>query len=236
MCGRFVLLSDMEEVERIFEIDRKGFECTKGYNIAPGREIAALVNAGERRLVPVRWGFIPFRFGESYAGRPLINARAETVAVKPAFRTAFKRRRCLVIANGYFEWQKRSSVKIPYFVRLKTGKPFGFAALYELDLSRGGTAIPTCAIITTHANRLTAPIHTRMPAIIAETDRNNWLDPGTGEKMLLDYLRPYDSNEMEVFQVSNFVNSPRNDSPVCVKPVDRQSAGGGKFPENGKSF
>ncbi|MCK9273645.1 MAG: SOS response-associated peptidase [Syntrophales bacterium] len=217
MCGRFALFSDLEEIGKEFNIDTEGFNNRKSYNIAPGSIIAAVIFSDRKRFVPLRWGFIWSR--QKNVFKPIINARAESLRLKPSFHCAFKRRRCLVLANGYFEWRVHGNQKIPYFIRLKSRLPFGFAALYESFCTDEGKELPACAIITTEANELTSRIHNRMPAIIAGKDQNIWLhteQPSYEEPFNL--LKPYESCEMEVFEVSKLVNSPRNDTPEIIQP------------------
>ena len=148
----------------------------------------------------------------------MINARAETVPEKPSFRRAFRSRRCLILADGFYEWRKTYSGKQPYYMRMKDGSPFAFAGLWESW--KNGREIRSCAIITTEANELVGEVHNRMPVILHPEDYELWLDPDFGEKEpLADLLRPYPANEMEAYPVSRRVNSPSNDDPDCVRPV-----------------
>jgi putative SOS response-associated peptidase YedK len=150
----------------------------------------------------------------------MINARAETVTEKASYRNAFKKRRCLVVADGFYEWQNTGDAKRPMYIRLKSGKPFGFAGLYEVWKSPEGKELTTCTIITTEANELMKPIHERMPVIIPAELLDKWLDPAIeGKEQLLDMLRPYPAGEMEAYPVSKRVNSPRNNSPECIKKL-----------------
>jgi putative SOS response-associated peptidase YedK len=220
MCGRFALFSDLEEISEQFKIDIKEFNGRKSYNIAPGSIIAAVISADGRRLIPLRWGIILSRRKTAYTS--IINARAESIGLKTSFYCAFKSRRCLVLANGYFEWRTRGSEKIPYFIRLKSRMPFGFAALYEPFCTDERKEVSACAIITTEANELTWCIHDRMPVIIDEKDQNIWLNSQQRSDIdPLKLLRPYDSCKMEVFEVSKLVNSPRNDTPEIILPNQR---------------
>jgi putative SOS response-associated peptidase YedK len=150
----------------------------------------------------------------------MINARAETLNEKPSFKTTFKKRRCLIVADGFYEWRKDRKVKTPVYFRLKSKGPFGFAGLYDVWTSPEGKQISTCTIITTGPNELMEPIHNRMPVIIPKAQETLWLDSALqDEKLLFPMLKPYDSQEMEVYDVSQIVNSPRNNSPECIKPV-----------------
>jgi putative SOS response-associated peptidase YedK len=151
----------------------------------------------------------------------MINARAETVSLKDSFRDAFRRRRCLVIADGFYEWQKAGGTKQPIFIRLRDGRAFGFAGLYESWTSPEGQVVRTCTIITTEANEVMRPIHDRMPVILPRQDEDAWLDPNLADpNVLLDLLKPYPSEDMVAYPVSRMVNSSSNDSIDCVKPID----------------
>lgn len=154
-------------------------------------------------------------------GYKMINARAESVAEKASFRNAFRKQRCLIPANGFYEWKKEGKSKIPMYVSLKSRKAFGFAGLYNEWTSPEGKQICTTTIITTDANALLEPIHNRMPAIIAREKESLWIDPSIQDKeTLLSLISPYPSEDMEFKKVSQMVNSPDNDSPECIKPVD----------------
>jgi putative SOS response-associated peptidase YedK len=150
----------------------------------------------------------------------MINAKAETVADKPAFKDAFRRQRCLVVADGFFEWRQEGKLRIPVYIRLKSQRPMGFAGLYNTWKSPDGDAICTCSIITTEANELLSPIHDRMPAIIPEDQDELWLDPNISDRdRLMPLLRPYSPDEMEYYEVSSVINKPENDSPEIIMPV-----------------
>lgn len=203
-----------------FRVRQATLELAPRYNIAPGQEILILNDIGMRQFLTCRWGFVPSWARDPSIGNRMINARAETVASKPAFRAAFKRHRCLIIADGFYEWQKRQDKKVPVYIHLKSGKPFGFAGLYSPWASDTGEKICTCTIITTSSNALIAPVHDRMPVIIPRDREDIWLDPGVSdEKRLLAMLRPYPPGEMELYEVSARVNYPQYDSPDAVKPL-----------------
>ena len=223
VCGRFVMVSDLAEIEELCAVEGKGFENRKSYNIAPGSMITAVLHTDARKLATLHWGLAPVWSGKGKSVRPIINARAETVARKLSFREAFRKRRCLVVADGYYEWKGGAGSKIPYFIRLKSKKPFGFAAIYDPSIVSEAVTT-TCAIITTASNSLTASIHHRMPVIISPSFYDEWLDPAqTRESRLLELLRPYRANEMEAYEVSTLVNSPQNDIPKCIQPVSSHS-------------
>lgn len=219
MCGRFVLCSPTKTIIKEFRIDKTTLEYIPSYNIAPTQNIVIVKKDRTRILTQCKWGFIPSWAKDPSIGHKMINARAETIADKPAFRSALKTHRCLVIADGFYEW-KKGKVKIPMYIRLKSGKPFGFAGLYSIWTSPGGEEICTCTIITTDANELVASIHDRMPAIISNDNYDMWLDPDehdTGK--LLPLLKPYSSHEMELYSVSRKVNYPSYNAPDNIEPA-----------------
>ncbi len=220
MCGRFALFAYMRQLMEEFGIDEaEAVEAGQRYNVAPTQRVLAVVSDGEtNHLEEFRWGLVP-HWAKGDRPRYMINARAETVAEKPMFQNAFKHRRCLVLADGFYEWRKSGKVKVPMFIRDVTGRPWGFAGIYETWNSPDGDEVTTCAIITTGANRLMSTIHDRMPAIVREEDRATWLDPSVNDPgVLLPMLRPYEDDRMEAFPVSDEVNSPRNDHPGLVRP------------------
>ena len=217
MCGRFTRTQSIPTLAKEFGIVEVNSDLRPSYNIAPTQEVAVIVTAGVKTLVPVRWGLVPSWAKDVSVGSKMINARAETVSEKPAYRNAFKKRRCLVVADGFYEWQSIAGAKRPIHIRFKSGKPFGFAGLYETWNSPEGEEITTCTIITTEANELMRPIHERMPVIIPKEKEDLWLDPKTEEQaLLLGLLKPYPADQMEAYPVSKKVNSPRNNSPDCL--------------------
>lgn len=223
MCGRFTLRTPLHQLGQQFLFAPPDADVPPRYNIAPTQQVAALrVTESDpaRQLVWLQWGFLPPWSGRRATAKPLINARGETVADKPSFRQAFARRRCLVLADGYYEWQQTgSSGKQPYFIHLRDDRPFALAGLWESSRGETGAAVETCTIITTAANALTAPLHPRMPVILADADHARWLDPSYADRAaLLALLRPLDGAAMELYPVSTRVNSPREDSPACILP------------------
>jgi putative SOS response-associated peptidase YedK len=221
MCGRFTRIIPIEDIIQEFAIAENACDLGPSYNIAPTQPIAVIQeDSGVRRLVPLRWGLIPAWAKEPSIGNRMINARAETLSQKPSFRSAFKQHRCLIVADGFFEWQKRGAGKVPLYIRLRSGKPFAFAGLYDDWTSPEGQSIGTCAIITTDANDLMRPIHHRMPVILPTEHHAVWLDPTIEDEALLrPLLQPCPSEAMEAYEVSRLVNSPRNNSPTCIAPV-----------------
>ena len=224
MCGRFTLVSPFVAVTERFHASGPP-DLRPRYNIAPGQDILCVIRNGGNRLEPLRWGLVPFWAKDSSIGNCLINARAETVAEKPSFRNAFTQRRCLVVADGFYEWRPAGKRKIPVYIFLKSKKPFGLAGLYETWKSPGGNELRTCTIITTDANDLVRPLHDRMPAILPEDVEDRWLDPAEASReRLLSCLKPYPPGEMTAYDVSPVVNNTRHDAPDCILPAASPSA------------
>ena len=190
------------------------------FNVAPTHLVAVVLNNGTKQLAAMRWGLVPYWATDPTIGSKLINARAETLTTKAAFKEAFKRRRCLVLADGFFEWQKQGATKTPLFIHLDPDRPFGFAGLYETWTPPLGEPLVTCTIITTEPNELVRPIHDRMPVILPKAAEDFWLDSAVEDPTrLLDLLQPYPAAEMAAYTVSNLVNSVKNDSPACIEPA-----------------
>ncbi len=220
MCGRYTLTTPVGELAEEFEITGPLPEVSLRYNVAPTQEVAAvLAEDDERHLEVLRWGLIPSWADDPGIGSRMINARSETAAEKPSFRRAFKERRCLIVADGFYEWQKTNGGKQPFFIHMKGGRSFAFAGLWE-SWGKYREEIRSCTILTTEANHLVGEVHHRMPVILPAEDYGMWLDPDLQEvELLLDLLRPYPDDEMEAYPVSRFVNSPSNDDERCVEPV-----------------
>jgi len=216
MCGRFTQASDGEIIVRVFDLPDKP-DLAPRYNIAPTQDVAAVRAAdGGRELVHLHWGLIPSWAKERAMGARMINARAETIAEKPAFRSAFRVRRCLIVADGFYEWQKLGTRKQPHFIGFKNGRPFAFAGLWERWQGEGSEHVESCTIVTTGANELLAPIHDRMPVILDPVDFALWIDPGEKDTdRLAALLKPYAAEPLEAYPVSLLVNSPANDTPAC---------------------
>jgi len=215
MCGRITRASTRAEIASEFGISHfVDVDLQPRYNITPSQTVEAIISdGGERRLGPMRWGFT----ATSATTHTPINARAETVATAPMFREAFHRHRCLVVADGFYEWRKDGPRKVPYFIHLRSGRPFGFAGIWSLHRTDAQQRIATCAIVTCPPNDLMAPIHNRMPVILPAGARDRWLDPHAAAGELRALLTPLPSAEMEAYAVSTLVNSPKNDSPECVQ-------------------
>lgn len=231
MCGRFVRKSTITVIEDEFDIYEIQWAFEPSYNIAPSQDVACVIGNGGNRLVKFRWGLVPFWAKDPSIGYKMINARAETLIQKRSFARPFKKHRCLVIADGFYEWRKLAEGrrKIPMYVHMRTERPFGFAGLYENWKAKDGTTLQTCTIITTRPNELMTPIHNRMPAIIAPDKRRLWLDREIQDPdLLMPLLTPYASKEMEAYEVSKKVNSPSYNEPDCIKPAgseEQQSLG-----------
>lgn len=225
MCGRFTLTADINTIQEAFPWVDIPAGMAPRYNIAPTQPVAVVVNDGRNRLDHYVWGLIPSWSKDPSIGSRLINARAETLAEKPSFRSAFRRRRCLILADGFFEWKKSTdtagkAVKIPTYIQLADGKPFAFAGLWENWNGPDGSQILSCTIITTQPNPLTATIHDRMPVILPQQALNRWLEPGEANpEKLADLLVPYPAEAMRAYPVSSLVNNPANDLPATVKPA-----------------
>ncbi|MGH9761585.1 MAG: SOS response-associated peptidase [Blastocatellia bacterium] len=221
MCGRFVLQHDSLEIADRFGVSL--IECPdikKSYNIAPTDKVAVVIEDGVKKLVQVRWGLIARWTGAPQPRAGMINARAETLASKASFREAFLSQRCLVVADGFFEWRKDGTRKTPIYIKLKSGDPFGFAGLYEDSLTADRENCRTCTIITTEPNELMSAIHNRMPVILPREAEDDWLDPNNvSYDELLGLLKPYPAAEMEAYQVSRRVNSVRNNDPSLIEPA-----------------
>ncbi len=224
MCGRFVKKSTKEELRRRFGFDDSlgGVELEPRYNIAPSQEHPVLIVSQDSRVLKMmRWGLVPHWSKDPRIGYKMINARSEGIEEKPSFRGPLRERRCLVMADGFFEWHKvDKKTKTPYYFRLKSGEPFAFAGLWDL-WENGGEQLCTFTIITTFPNELMEPIHARMPVILNERDEARWLDPEiTDSKAVLPLLQPLCADKMECFRVSTIVNSPKNDVPECLIPAN----------------
>jgi putative SOS response-associated peptidase YedK len=190
------------------------------YNIAPTQSVIVVGDDGKRYLKPMRWGLIPSWAKDPSIGNRMINARAETLAEKPAFRAALKKRRCIIPADGFFEWQKLGKVKQPVHIVLKSREPFGFAGLWENWKSPEGEEILSCTIITTEANELLEAVHDRMPVILTRNTEAAWLDPKIQEpEKLLPLLKQFSADQMEYYPVSREVNSPAVDKRSNIEPI-----------------
>lgn len=222
MCGRFTLHSRLNLLLHQFAVETAPHWKPR-YNIAPTQTalVVRQIESQPRQMVGLRWGLVPSWAKDASIGNQMINARAETVASKPAFRTAFKRRRCVVPADGYYEWAKTQQGKQPYYIRLRDEAPFGMAGLWDSWHTDREDAMETFTIITTDSAECTQPLHDRMPVILRPEDYDLWLDPTfQASAPLQALLRPYDSDEIRFDPVSTLVNSPRNDEATCIEPMN----------------
>ena len=203
MCGRFVLLTDLKIIVESFNIDNVAGKYGPDKNISPGQRIVAVLRKdNQNSLVNFRWGLIPAWAKDPSIGSKMFNARAETITEKPSFKDAFKRRRCIIVADGFYEWQKLGKIKKPFLFSLKSGKPFGFAGLYETWISPDHQQIKTCTIITTEPNELIKPIHDRMPAILSKDKEEFWIDPeNQNQRELLSVLKPDPEEDMTMVEI-----------------------------------
>lgn len=222
MCGRFTLTARPETIKDLFELDETP-TLEPRYNVAPSQPVAVLTHPEERRVEMFRWGLIPSWAKEASIGNRLINARVETVAEKPAFRAAFARRRCLVLADGFYEWQRAEGGKRsqPYYFRLSDGQPFAFAGLYEVwrDPSEADEKVLSCTLLTGPANERVANVHDRMPIMLTGEALWRWLDPDASREAVRSLLMPYDAAQMDDYPVSLQVNKPSQDMPELVEPI-----------------
>lgn len=220
MCGRYSFEPGKNFDER-FQIEHRQEPLLPGYNVAPGATMPVVVRNSPNRVEVMQWGLIPFWANDPKMRYKTINARAETVATTPAFREAFKRRRCLVPASGFYEWQNTARGKIPYFIHLNDTELFAFAGLYDVWKDDAGQELRTYTIITTTPNELLQPIHNRMPVILHPEDEARWIDPATQDPASLHaLLKPFPAELMAAHTVSRAVNTPANDSAELLMPVE----------------
>ena len=220
MCGRFVQYSDPEIYASEFALDAV-CESTARYNVAPTQPVLAIRETAERKreLIPLRWGLVPAWSKGPDNRYSMINARAETVSTKPAYRSAFKRRRCLIPAEGFYEWKAEHDGKTPMLIRREDSAPFAMAGLWEHWQGETGASIESCTIIVTNANALVRPVHERMPVILDPADYASWLDlANANTDALLQLLQPAAPDHWTLHPVSRRVNSPKNDGPDLLLP------------------
>ncbi len=222
MCGRYSL-NQTGQISLVFEIS--DVRLPPRFNIAPTQQAPVIhLREGERRLELFQWGLVPFWAKDPAMGARMINSRSETVDEKPAFRTAFRKRRCLVPADGFYEWQKRGKFKQPFYFYLESRSPFAFAGLFE-EWSQNGSSLDSFTILTCDPNEMVANFHNRMPVILPKEKYGEWLDPESDPDSLKSLLQPFDARQMRVHPVSRFVNSPTNDSPECIEEIPLDSPG-----------
>jgi len=222
MCGRFTLTVDPSQLEDIFPWAVISANISPRYNIAPSQPVAVIPNTKEYRMDIFRWGLIPSWAKDAAIGNRMINARAESITEKPSFRTAIKKRRCLIPSDGFYEWMPSSDgkSKIPYYIRLSSAEVFAFAGLWDSWSSPDGNTINSCTIITTQPNELVAPIHNRMPVIIPRKAYLTWLSLNEiNPQIISDLLTPFPADHMEAYPVSRSVNDPKIDTPSLISRI-----------------
>jgi putative SOS response-associated peptidase YedK len=219
MCGRFTMATNTAALEERFHARLAAEIAEPTYNAAPSQAQLTILNAHPQAMVRAAWGFVPEWADGRPDVKPLINARAETVATKPFFRDAFKRKRCLVLADGFYEWKRTGKGKVPYRIALETQEPFAFAGIWSTVRDAQGVVQPTFAILTTEANALVAQIHTRMPVILWEQDEAVWLDPQLSLDAAQALLVPFPADLLMAYEVSPRVNSPVYNTPDLLQPV-----------------
>ncbi len=222
MCGRFTLTIDPTALQEAFPWAVIPDDLPPRYNIAPSQPVAVIANTGDNTLAMYKWGLIPSWSKDPAIGDRMINARAESLAEKPSFRTAYRKRRCLILSDGFYEWKQNPDLKTkqPMCIKLKNGQPFAFAGLWELWRAPDGSDVRSCTIITTQPNELLQTIHNRMPVILPPDAYTEWLVTEDRQPAQLDHLlSPYPAAEMVAFPVSKMVNRPEVDTPELVNPI-----------------
>ena len=226
MCGRYSLTANLGELALRFQFDGDRLTVEPAYNVAPTQDVLTVVGGETRRGGFMRWGLIPHRAKRAAIGSRMINARAETVGEKPAFRYALRRRRCLVLADGFYEWQRVGRVRRPMRVVMRSGEPFAFAGLWSVWRDPEGNAVPSCTIITTAANGLLRPIHDRMPVVLPREMEGLWLDQSVDHPVALaGVLSPYPAGAMDAYEVSALVNSVSNNGPEVIEALPGPASG-----------
>ena len=216
MCGRFTIFADPDRLAERFQASLPEGRLQPRYNAAPTQHLPVILNDGPPAIQLLQWGLIPFWAKDPAIGSRMINARSETLAEKPAFRAAFKKRRCLVLADGFYEWTKTPGGKQPVRITLASGEPFAMAGLWETWDAPDGSLLRTFTIVTGEPNALVAPIHNRMPAILRPEHEAIWLDNAAEPVIWQDLLRPYPAELMTAYPVSRRVNFVGNDEPALV--------------------
>lgn len=216
MCGRFSLYSSLNDVQKVFAVDVVIGEMKPSYNIAPGNEVVAIIRQNEKRMGKLHWGLVPSWAKEPSKASGFINARVETLQEKPSFRRAFQKRRCVIPADGFYEWQEKQ----PWYCTPVAGRLFGFAGIWETWGKNDAIAYHSCAIITAEADESMREIHDRMPLILKPEAIDEWLNPAiTDYERLAMILVDGRESQVRSYRVSRFVDSPRNNDPRCVKPA-----------------
>ncbi|HEX6558513.1 MAG TPA: SOS response-associated peptidase [Longimicrobiales bacterium] len=225
MCGRFTVTADGETIRGEFGLVEVPFDYRPRYNVAPMQDVLAVVqHGGEARAGWMRWGLVPGWADDPAIGARMINARSETIDEKSAFREAFERRRCLIVADGFYEWRHVGNVKIPMRIRRKDEGLFAFAGLWERWSRHGREPLISCTILTTAPAASIAHIHDRMPVMLSRTAREQWLDRDTAADALKSLLVPAADEDIVAYPVSTLINHVDNDAPECIEPAQPTSA------------
>jgi putative SOS response-associated peptidase YedK len=226
MCGRFTLNVSPKEMEdylaEYYDIHDASFDFPlPRYNIAPGQPVLSVLNDGKQnRVGPLRWGFVPHFAKDEKTAFQMINAKAETISIKPSFKESFKNKRCIILADGFYEWKRNEGEKIPMRIKLKHDSIFAMAGIWSRYIREDGSKLFTCSIITTSPNELMTSIHDRMPVILTQEATKIWLDPAVKDSQRLNkLLNPYAHFDMEAYPVSNLVNHAKHDLPDCIVPL-----------------
>ena len=223
MCGRFTLTIDPLHLQQAFPWAEVPDDLSPRYNIAPSQPVAVIANTGDNRVTMYKWGLIPSWSKDPSIGDRMINARAESLAEKPSFKNAYRRRRCLILSDGFYEWKQNPDLKSkqPMYIRMKNANAFAFAGLWEIWHSPDGSEVRSCTIITTSPNSLLELIHNRMPVILPPDAYPRWLETEDRQPAQLnDLLVPYPASEMVTYAVSKMVNRPEYESPELVRPIN----------------
>ena len=230
MCGRVTLALDIDTVRDLLRTEFvikdmrvEPHEYKPRYNISPGQKVLAVINDGmNNRAGKFHWGWVPSWSKDENIGFSLINARAETLSEKPAFRSSYYKKRCVIVVDGFYEWDRKGKEKIPYHFKLKEKQLISIAGLWSTYVKKDGSKLYSCAIVTTEANELMSKIHNRMPVILSKMDEKVWLDPVITDKVCLDaVLNSFPADGMEAFEVSRIVNNVKNESIECIIPIKK---------------
>ncbi len=220
MCGRFVRVTPTDTIAQEYPVEEIRSIPEPSFNITPGQDITVLLQHKKNLLVSLKWGLIPSWSKDPKIGYKLTNARSETIQEKPSFKEAFNKRRCLIIADGFYEWKEETTGKQPYYIHMKNNHPFAMAGIWESWKSLDGNLINSCSIITTSANDLMRKIHERMPVIISHENVLDWLDVSNQNiNFLKSLLHPYNPDEMIAYKVSKSVNSSKYNAPDCIQEI-----------------
>lgn len=220
MCGRFVQFSSLSVIQEVFNVRTVTCDVRPSYNIAPLQKILVVIRQKGNRLGKLHWGLVPSWAKDLSLASRCINARAETVEKKPTFRQAFRKQRCLILADGFYEWKQKGRLKEPWYITLPSGAPFAFAGLWETWKDSDGNSYYSAAIITTKASESVREIHNRMPVILLPETYDSWLDPENQDaEQLNKILHDGHVRKLTSHPVSKYVNSQKNDGPKCIEPV-----------------